>query len=96
MSSLEDLVVDFSISTSKWVIGKANAVYFQAFASKDRKAEFVIEKAQVVKKSSRSKKESKLKKVPSKDYVMGSSQSNPTSTPPTTCGFSMVMSPETF
>ena len=71
VSSLEDLAIDFSVSTGKWVLGKANLVYFQAFATKDKKAEFVIENAQVIKKSNQKKTETNLKQISSEENGMG-------------------------
>lgn len=72
VASLDDLAIDFRPGTGKWVEGMANRVYFQAFASRDKKAEFVVEDAHVVVKKNKGEREKKLRaRISSEDNGMG-------------------------
>ena len=70
--SLDQLVIQFRPGTGKWMLGAANRVYFRAFASRTKKAVFVVERAHVVVRKAGTKKDRRLKKlVSSEDNGMG-------------------------
>ena len=71
--NLDDVVIEFSPATGKWVEAFRNKVYFQAFANEDKKSEFVFEKAEVIVKKD-NKERSLRKNVSSLKNGMGAFQ----------------------
>ena len=48
IASLDDLYLEFNVSTGKWVVDQVNQVYFQTFATVDKKSPFILETGNVV------------------------------------------------